>query len=321
MRFFHFVVILFLFAGQALAQGTQTIERIVAIVNNEIITQSDLNSYAQKLRTGGLVDNLMIPDEATKQAVLKDNEKLLQKMIDERLLDSEVKRQNLQIPIERVEQEIRSIAKDNRMSREQLRETLKQKGVNFSEYQDFIKSGLERQSLMQKAVTSRIKISEQDVLNYYMQTNKNATDQVYEYTVSHALFIRERGGAEAAKQRAEQFLRRIRQGGTFEKLAQEFSEDPNFESGGLLGTFKSGEFKELDQAARALNVNDVTGVVETRAGFHVIKILNKKLVPDPRFEREKERIYQTLNEQAYKRQMQSWLEQLRAEAFIRINTK
>lgn len=300
----------------------EVIERIVAIINNEIITLTDINKYADRLRTGGLTDDLLIPDEATKEAVLKDREKLLQKMIDERLIDSEVKRQNLQVPIERVEQEIRQIAKRNNLSREQLQQALQQQGVNFAQYQNFIKTGLERQSLIEKAVTSKIKITEQDILNSYSQTSKTAAGQTFEFTLAHSVFLKEKGGSDAARQRAELFLKRLKEGGNFEKLVGEMSEDPNFEAGGLLGTFKSGEFlKELEQAAKGLNVGDISPVVETKTSFHVLKVLNKKLIPDPRFEQEREKIQQSLYEQTYKRQLRSWLEQLRQDAFLRINTQ
>lgn len=300
----------------------EVVERIVAIVNNEIITQTDISKYVERLKSGGLTDDLLIPDESTKQAVLADREKLLQKMIDERLIDSEVKRQNLQVPIERVEQEVRMIAKRNGISRDQLQEAITSRGVSFSQYQDFLKTGLERQALIEKAVTSKIKLSEQDALNYYAQTNSGSSNQVFEYTLAHALFLKEKGGPAAARQKADLFLRRLKEGGNFEKLAGEMSEDPNFEAGGLLGTFKSGEFvPELERAARTLNTGDVSEAVETASGFHVLKVLGKKLVPDPKFEQQKERIHQALYEQAYKRQLQSWLDQLRADAFIRINPK
>lgn len=306
----------------AVSSHADLLERIVAIVNNEIITLSDINAYAERLKSGGLNDDLLIPDEAAKQAILADRDKLLQTMINERLIDSDVKRQNLQVPIEKVEQEIRSIASRNQMTRDQLRDALKQRGVNFSQYQDFIKTGLERQSLIQKSVTSRIKITEADVLNLYAQRNSGTSGQAYEYTLAHALFLKEKGGAQAARGRAEQFAKRLRDGGNFEKLVGEMSEDPNFETGGLLGTFKTGEFlKELEAAARPLNPGQISGIVETKTGFHILKVLNKKLVPDPKFEQEKEKLQQVLYEQAYKRQLQSWLEQLRIDAFIRINGK
>ncbi len=300
--------------------SAEVIERIVAIVNNEIISMTDISRYADRLRNRGLTDDLLIPDDATRQAVLQDREKLLQKMIDEKLIDSEVKRQNLQVAIERVEQEIRTIARRNNVTREQLQEELKRQGVSVSQYQDFIKTGLERQSLMEKAVTSKIKITDQDVLNYYAQHNKGPEAQLFEFTLAHAVFLKAKDVTSKARSRAELFEKRLKSDGNFEKLAGEMSEDPNFEAGGKFGTFRSGELVQaLEQAVKNLSSGDVSGIVESPEGFHILKVLDKKLIPDPRFEQERDKISQVLYDAAYKRQLQSWLEQLRQDAFLRIN--
>ncbi len=300
----------------------EIVERIVAIVNDDLITQTDVTKYADRLRTGGLTDDLLIPDEATKEALLKDREKLLQKLIDEKVIDSEVKKQGLAVPIERVEQEIRAIAKRNNVNRDELKAALQERGVSFSQYQDFIKTGLERQSLIEKAITSRIKISEDDVIAAYSTAKGGIKDQAYEYTLSHIYFQNEKGGPAAAKARAEQALKRLNDGGNFEKLAPELSEDPAFEQGGLLGVFKTGELqKELETAVQKLNAGENSGVLPTRGGFHIVKVTKKRLIADPRTEKDREQIRASLYEQAYKKQFQSWLEQIRQEAFVRINAK
>jgi peptidyl-prolyl cis-trans isomerase SurA len=269
-----------------------------------------LNKDSDRLKTGGLTDDMLIPDEQTRDALLKDRTKLLQKMIEEKVVDSEVKKQNMSVPIERVEQEIRNIAKRNNVSREELKAALQERGVSFSQYQDFIKTGLERQGLIEKSVTSRIKISEDDVLSLYQQTHSDGADQAYEYTISHILFVNEKGGTAAAKARAEKALAKLRAGDGFEKLAGETSEDPAYEQGGLLGVFKSGELqKELENVIQKLNAGEFSGVLPTRGGFHIVKLKEK----------EREKIRASLYEKAYKRQFQSWLEQLRQDAFVRIN--
>jgi peptidyl-prolyl cis-trans isomerase SurA len=313
-----------LFASHLLILPTvaqaEIIERILATVNEDIITQTDLEHYAEQLRNGGLSDDLLIPDEATKEAVLKDHAKLLQKMIDAHIIDSEVKKQNLSVPLERVEQEIRGIAKRNGISRDDLKAAVEEKGIKFSKYQDFIKTGLERQSLIEKSITSKIRISEDDVLSQYSITHNDSTDQLFEYTLEHILFLNEKGGPARARERAEFVLKKLRDGGSFEKLASEYSEDPNFTSGGMLGTFKSGEFsRELEGPVQKLAVDDISGIVQTKAGFHILKLVKKHAIPDPKSEKEKEKIRNELYEKSYKKQFQSWLEQLHQDAFIRIN--
>ena len=149
------VLICLLFTQLSFAE---IIERVVAIINDEIVTLTDVDKYADKLKTGGLTDDLLIPNEATKQELMKDKKRLLQTMIDEKIIDSEVKRQKLEVPIERVEQEVRSIAKRNDISRDDLKRAVEEKGIRFSQYQDFIKTGLERHSLIDRAILSKIKI-------------------------------------------------------------------------------------------------------------------------------------------------------------------
>jgi peptidyl-prolyl cis-trans isomerase SurA len=306
-------------SAPAPATAQTTVERIVAIVNDEIITMTDMNRFAERLRSGGLTDDMLIPDESTKEAVLSDRRKLLDKMIDEKVIDSEVKRQNLTVPIERVEQEIRSIAKRNNVSRDELRAALQERGVAFSEYQDFIKTGLERQGLIEKAITSRIKISEDDVLAAYAQAH-GPSGEAFEYSLSHIYFSSGKGGAPAAKARAERSLAKLRGGANFEKLAADESEDPGFEAGGVLGTFKTGELqKDLEAVVQKLGAGEFSDVIPTRGGYHIVKVNKKRMIPDPRSERAREKIRAELYEKAYKRQLQGWLEQLRQEAFIRIN--
>lgn len=314
-------LVAFAIAASFSSASAEIVERIVAIVNDEIITQTDLTKYSDRLKSGGLTDDLLIPDEATKQDLIKDRAKLLQKMIDEKIIDSEVKRQNLSIPIERVEQEIRTIAKRNNVGREELKAALAERGIAFSAYQDFIKTGLERQSLIEKAITSRIKISEDDVLSAFASGRKGEGEQAYEFTLAQVYFSSEKpGGAAGAKERAERSLKRLRAGDSFDRVAAEDTEDTGFEPGGALGVFKTGELqKDLERVVQKLAAGENTDVMPTSGGYHIVKVNKKRLIADPRTEREREKIRGELYEKAYKRQFASWLEQLRTEAFIRIN--
>jgi peptidyl-prolyl cis-trans isomerase SurA len=192
--------------------------------------------------------------------------------------------------------------------------------MSFSQYQDFIKTGLERQQLIEKAITSRIKVSEDDVVAALSASNQEAGKQLFEYTLAHILFLNAKAGAAAAKARAENVLGKLKDGSSFDKLASEFSEDPGFETGGLLGNFKSGELnKDLDDVVQKLAPGEYSNVVPTRGGYHIIRVVKKRLIADPNLEKEKEKVRARLYETAYKKQFQTWLEQLRQEAFIRIN--
>jgi len=298
----------------------EIIDRILAIVNDDIITQSDVVEFERRLKNGGLVDDQLVPDEATKQALLKDPAKLLQKVIDSRIIDSEVKKQGLSVPFERVEQEIRNIARRNNMSREDLKTALQDKGIVFSVYLDFIKTGLERQALVEKSVTSKIKISEDDVLAALISEGKASETQAFEYTIAHILFLNKKAGAEAAAAKAQQAYKKLKEGAAFDRVAADYSNDPDFEIGGLLGTFKSGELsKELETTVAKLSPGEWTLPLPTSGGLHIVRLVKRKLIPDPKLEKEKDRVRAMLGEKLFRRQYDIWLEQLRSESFLRLN--
>lgn len=317
MRIFkNLVFVLCLVTPLAWAQA-EVIESVVAIVNNSIITQSDLAKYRQRLKAGTIVDDLF---GISTEALLKDEKALLKHMIDERVVDGEVKKQNLNVTIERVEQEINSIQSRNGISREQLKEALKKEGTDFPEYQEFIKKRLERQSLIEKAITSKIKISDQDVIAMYEATHKSATTTSFEYKVAHILFRQGKRSDEDQLERAKLVMAKLKDGGNFEALASQYSEDPGFNEGGFLGSFKAGEFlKPLEDAVKTLAAGEYAGPVKTKLGYHIIKLLERHVVPDAEFEKKKEALRAELYQKAFVKQFQFWLEQRRQEAFIRIN--
>lgn len=299
--------------------ASELVDRIVAIVNSEVITDSDLKEFTQRVNGGGMIDDLLLFGQPA--SALKNNrDAQLNYLINEKILDSEIKRLNLSVTIERVEQEIRDIAKRNNVSRAEMMDAVKAQGMNASAYQDFIRTRIERQSLIEQEVSAKIRVSDEDVMSQYLRQHPNANTGSYEYTLAQIYFNPKKGGLDQARTRARTVLQKIRAGESFEALAEQNSEDPNFTAGGLLGTFKAGEFnREMENGVQGLSVGDVSEVIQARDGFHIVKILNKKVIADPNFEKEKEKIRAVIFEQAFQKQLKNWLETKRDDSFIRIN--
>jgi peptidyl-prolyl cis-trans isomerase SurA len=241
-------------------------------------------------------------------------------LINEKILSSEIKRLNLTVTNDRVEQEFKDMAKRNNVGEAELMSILKGQGINIAEYKIFLKEKIEKQNLMDTEIISKLRISDEDALNEYLKSNPNNKPAIDEFSVSHIFFSPKKGGSEAAYKRAETALSKLRSGENFETLAQQFSEDPNFSAGGALGTFKSGEFiPEIEEAISSLKVGETTSIVKSRLGFHIVKLTTKKLTPDPKFEKQKDRIKAQLLETSFKRQLRLWLQNKRDDSFIRIN--
>lgn len=315
MKFFLMISMVFI----SLFAQAEIVDRVVAVVNSEIVTESDLRAFNRKVDQSGMIDDLLLFGQNA--SVLKNNRNVqLTYLISERILDSEIKRLNLAVTLERVEQEIRDIAKRNGASRADLLNAIKAQGMNTSDYQDFIKTRIERQALIEQEISSKIRVSDEDVMNQFNKMNPNSEAGIPEFTLSHIVFNSKKGGPEAAQKRAEAALTRLRGGDSFETVAEQTSEDPNFANGGLLGTFKAGEFnREMEMAIQGLAAGEVSKVLPTRGGFHIVKVLSRRMISDPRYDAAKEKIRGQLFEAAFQKHFKSWLDTKREESFVRIN--
>jgi peptidyl-prolyl cis-trans isomerase SurA len=299
--------------------GLDLVEKTVAIVNNEPILLSDLKQLEGRLSKSGMIDDLLLFD-STPDSLKKNTSAQLQFLINERIIDSEVKRQNLTVTMDRVDQEIREIAKRNGINKESLINTLQSQGINIADYQDFMKQRIERQSVVEQEITSKIRLSDEDVLAFYTNESGKRFKKINEYTLAHIFFSPVKGGEQEALARAERTLALLREGTSFDKLLSKTTEEEGASPNGLLGTFKSGEFSEdMEKAVRDLNVGDFSKIVKSRTGYHIIKLLAKKLVTDPEFEKSKDKYRGLLFEKVFKRQFKAWLDLKRDEASIKMN--
>ena len=235
-------------------------------------------------------------------------------------MDSEIKRLNLIVTSEKVDQEIREIAKRNNISSQEVLNAVSAEGLSVSEYKESLKSRLERQSLIEAEIISKLRISDEDAYSEYLRKTPSARSTVNEYSIAHIFFSPKKGGGEAALKRAEAVYEKLRQGENFETQAQQFSEDTNFSNGGFLGNFKTGEFlKELEDSVTNLSPGQYSPVVRSKMGFHIVKLLSKKGSTDPRFEKDKEKIKSQIFDATFRRQLKLWLQTKKDESFLRIN--
>ncbi|MEZ4871006.1 MAG: peptidylprolyl isomerase [Bdellovibrionales bacterium] len=296
----------------------KTVEKIVAIVNSEIITLSEINEYQKKLKGDALVDQAVLQFKNTDKLV-SDRDYLINHLIDEKLIDSEIKKKKLSITFEKVDQEIRRIAAEQGVSRDQLKSALAERGIRFSDYQDFIKTSIERRALIEREVQSKIAITEDDITSYYISKFGTSDNDAFEYRLAHILLLKSNGGEEKALERAEKALASLNSGSAFDAVAEQFSEDPNFTSGGIMGTFKSGEMRpEIEKSVKKLNVGEVSKIISAPFGYQIVKVLKKTLTTNPEIQEKANSIRQVLMMEAVKQDSKIGWPSKRKE-LIRIN--
>lgn len=291
-------------------------DRIMAIVNGEILTKSDFDSFKKRVKNQKLADDLFNVDYKK----LQNNDKLLlSHLIDQKIVDSEVSRLALNATPERVAAEIQKIAAGLGASESDLRKRLKADGIDFTEYRQFIKTRIERQALIQREITSKIRISDDELKSHYARQSKNPEVDVFEYNLSHILFKVKDSEAEAKSKAADVFAR-IKKGLNFSDAASQYSEDPNFTTGGFLGKFKSGEFLPVfENAVRNLDEGQVAKPVKVADNYIILRVNKKQIAESAAFLQQKERIRAQLTQEAFKKQFQFWLVQKRTQSDVKMN--
>lgn len=298
------------------SQASSLVDKIIAIVNNEIILASELKNLNDNINKPGFIDETLLLGKSL--ATLSGNiAQQTQYLINEKIIESEIKKNNLTITPERLEQEFRDMAKKNNLSEKEFSQILIQQGFNVADYKKFLKNKLEKQALVEQEIISKIRISDQAIISEYYKIYPNRKSTVDEFSVAHIFFNPKKNGANEAENRASHVLTLLKQSGKFEQLAEQYSEDPNFENGGFLGTFKSGEFiKELEEEVIKMKPNDISNVVKSKAGYHILKLISKKVTPDPNFEKQKETLRAKLMENAFITQFKIWLQMKIDEAHL-----
>jgi len=225
-----------------------------AIVNGESITIQDINEQYEQ-----------VPEEY-KQFITK--EMLLNQSINELLLLQEAKKQGISVTSEELSEVIDNLITQSGLSKEDFDKTLEEQNLTIEFLKDYYKKQLIINNLLNKTVISKIIVSSSEVIEYY-ENNKN------EFVIPGQ--VRARHILVNSIEEAEEILEELNKGADFIELAKEKSTCPSASQGGDLGYFARGQMvKEFEDAAFALEVGEISLVVETQFGYHIIKLLDKK---------------------------------------------
>ncbi len=289
----------------------EIVDRIVAVVNEDIVTLSELIETIS-LRSSELENS----DE--KQA----KREMLDELIDRLLIRQELNRANVGVTEQEVNMAIEDVLSQNRMSEQSLRMALMEQGNSYKRYRDELRDQLGKMKIVNQQIRSKVDISEADLKNFYRQ-------QVGELESKMSCHIRHiliRVPEETTPQemqnlrgKAESLLQEIQNGADFAETARSHSHCPSAQTGGDLGFLKEGEtFPELEESMISLEPDQVSEVIQTPLGFHIVQLLEKKVSSTRSFEEAREGIYQLLFQKEVERLYSVFLSQLRSKAYIEL---
>ena len=307
------LTICFVLSGFFPLDAAILLDRVVAQVNKEVITWSELYQMMEQETT----DEMKTLDEAERRKIFKEHEDdFLERLIDVRLQVQEAKRLGIEAFPEDVEEAIENIKKKYSLTDETLKASLEQQGLTFDQYKKRLSEQILISKLVNQQVRSKIVVSDDEVDDFY---NKHKDDIVLEesYKLRQIFFKmpENRDMKGDLEKKASDIVARIKRGEDFSHLAQEYSEDPSAKLGGELGYIqKKFMAKEFIDALSNMNVGDVSMPFWTEQGLHIIKLEDKRSAKTA--EELKGEIKNRLFEKKFMKSYESWLKDLRNGARI-----
>jgi len=294
------------------------VDRIVAVVNQEIITLSDVEKWTKSLKAEIVTEDRLEKRERT-QAVSRQ---VLEKLIEEKLLDQEVKKSGVKVSTKDVEATLEEVKRRNGATQEELEEALTVEGLTLEAYKKQIERNLQRQKLIHWAVKVEEKVGEKELRGFY-QKNMGRYRTNETYRPAQILFVipKESTPEEIRdiRRKCQKVLERIKKGEDFGELALLYSEDSSNKDHGDLGFFKKGELlPSFEREALRLKVGEVSGILRTEFGFHIIKLLDRKGTDPLPFEDVKEKVKADYLEGEIQKALKQFISSLKEKAVIEI---
>ena len=295
------------------------VDRIVAVVNQEVITLSELEKLVDPLQREIQTADRLERREQVQGLRLK----VLEKLIDEKLVDQEVKKLGIKVSSKEVEAVLEDVKRRNSASQEEMEMALAKEGMTLETFKKQIEKRLKGEKLISSVVAVKVELKEEDkMLRDFYQQNIERYKSEESFRPSHILFIvpKEATPEEilGIRRKCQSVLDRIRRGEDFGELAIIYSEDSSSKDKGDLGYFKKGELLPvMEKEALQLQVGEVSGIVRTEYGFHLIKLVDRKggFLP---FEEVKEKVKADYYEKEAEKALKQFLTTLRGKSVIEI---
>jgi len=258
---------------QDTGQQRYTLNRIAAVVNSDVILTSELNASLQQVVAQLNKKGTPLPDTS---ALISQ---VLERLIVDALQMQIAERNGLTIDDNTLNEELQTLAGESGVSLSEFREILEKEGYSYAVFRENIREKLLIQEVRRQMVANRIKVSDQEIDNLLASLEASGLGDVKYHFANIMISIPEAPGPEeieAARLRASNILMRLREGSDFEQTAIAESDGQNALEGGDLGWRSIGQIPSLfTDTARHIQVGEVSDLIQSSGGFHIIKLLEK----------------------------------------------
>lgn len=286
------------------------IDRIAAVVNNEVITLSE-------------VDSQIPPGAAASQTErTRLRRETLDRLIEAALVSQEAARANVTVSEQEVDVEIAAVREREKLTEEELVRALTQEGLTLAEYRSRLADNIKRAKIVGRMVRGSLTIPDTQLRAYYEEHKAEFTPPAARRLRLLLLPVSPGASdAERAVVRAEAQALRLRasNGESFEVLVKAYSQGPGADEGGDLGTVAAGHLDpRFEAAVKGLKPGQVSGPVAVERGVALLQLLERTGGEPEPFENVRDRIYRTLYEKEFDRALEQWVKELKAKAAIEV---
>jgi len=273
MKSIYLIFLAILALSQSL-NAAVPLDRIVAVVNNDVVLESELDNAVRTAR-GQIQQQGRQPPP---RQVLE--EQVLEQLVINKLQLQVAEDSGIRVGDDALNRAINDIAKRNNLSLSEFRRILENDGYSFESFREKIREEMIIARLRQRQVENRISVTDVEVDNY-LATQELQGGGETEYRLSHILIAApDDAGADEREQRrmiAEQILEEARSGRNFNSLAQEFSDSPQAAEGGDLGWRKFSAIPSLfSDEVRNMEHGDISEIIENDSGFHIFELTDTR---------------------------------------------
>ncbi|OGW86513.1 MAG: hypothetical protein A3C35_08090 [Omnitrophica bacterium RIFCSPHIGHO2_02_FULL_46_11] len=301
-------------------QVEQLVDRVVAVVNKEIITQSEFDvlfrPFYEQIKKAYQGPNLQGELESIRL-------KLLNQMIEDKLVYQEAQKLGITVEDVEVDDEIAAF-KQQFPKGANFEKEMENSGLTIDDIKKRFRERLSIEKLHQSVIRGRVVVSPPEAEQYFKEHPEEFTQK--ERVKVFCITIRKNEEAikkgtmdEAAKKKTESLLKDLKRGADFEKLAMQNSQDTHADQGGYVGFVQRGDMvSNIDQVLFSLPPGSISDVLETEYGYHVFKVIEKQPAFTKTFEQAKDEITEKLfRAQAHQRFIE-WMDDLKKKSYISV---
>lgn len=316
--------------GKAVLSGTMAVflcvsaqagvaDRIAAVVNDEVITLSELNNAFEPYQ-GRFTASYQGPD---RERALSDTKRtLLNRMIDNLLMDQESRKTGITVRNEEITEAINELRMQRKISPDELLKALQQEGITMDAYRKDIRDQIIRVKLLRRDIKAKVAVTDEEIGEYYRK-HREDYDGKESVRIKQILLLLPKGGdpamAEKLRADAEAIHKRLLSGEPFELLSAKFSQGPAAAEGGDIGYIEKGMIHaEVEDAAFSLPLNQISGVIESSVGFHIIQVVDRRGAGLKAIGEVREEIREKIDREKVEKRFGEWIEELRKKSHIEI---